>query len=77
VSIEPAETSPGKKGNAVENEEECCHLLPPGQCAYCSGSWRREQDAIAKEGAMIGAAAARKNEMRTGVTHKAGWTKGN
>lgn len=60
-----------------ESEEECCHLLPPGQCAYCSGSWRREQEALAAETRQIVRAVMKKQDAADanwGVTRKRGWT---
>lgn len=53
--------------------DECCHLLPPGQCAYCSGSWRREQEALAREQrAMLARIAKKGGGWGTKVVD--GWT---
>jgi hypothetical protein len=60
-------------------DEDCVHLLPPGQCAYCSGSWRRERDQLAAEQRQIIAAVLRKQDRvaRGGTTRRAGWTTAN
>ena len=56
------------------DNEECCHLLPPGQCAYCSGSWRREQNAIAREQASIAYLVSRKQNAWSRAVTRNGWT---
>lgn len=44
--------------------DECVHLLPPGQCAYCSGSWAREQRQLAREQAEMLRRIAKKREAQ-------------
>jgi biotin synthase-like enzyme len=58
------------------DDEECCHLLPPGQCAYCSGSWRREQNELAAETRRIVTAMAKKaaRDAGAGTRKRGGWT---
>lgn len=60
------------------DDGDCRHGMLPGTCAYCSGSYRREQDAIAREQRMM---IARVNGARAaadaawGTVTIRGWTR--
>lgn len=56
------------------SDGECVHGMLPGTCAYCSGSWRREQDALARETRSMLARMAGKRDVPVGTITRDGWT---
>jgi hypothetical protein len=60
-----------------QHDAECIHGLTPSTCAYCTGSYRREQRALAAENfVMLRRLAARRENAPWGVSKSAGWTVG-
>lgn len=57
--------------------DECIHGLTPVTCAYCTGSWRREQEQLQREQRMMLGRInkQRAQAARAGTVKRDGWTR--